>query len=208
VIQSHDSKAYTLLKNSSTQVASINEKYEVYTKKLSPLDVYMTSSIASSGTNMRCRWYTVVLGQSNVFLCFVSACGYVFSPFNTKQKMSFLYNNDLNSVIFHTYFFKLFESITLNFVTIWLHWYGSSKTLVDQGKWLIYLVPDKICKINLLILVLYHWHVTFWLSNTVLKYLHIFCYVLLFVFLPCWLVGFWIFRWRKTDKNITMALLT
>jgi hypothetical protein len=28
----------------------------------------------------------------------------------------------------------------------------------------------------------------------------------LFVFLPCWLVGFWIFNRRKTDKNITMAL--
>jgi hypothetical protein len=29
---------------------------------------------------------------------------------------------------------------------------------------------------------------------------------LLFVFLPCWLVGFWILKGRKTDKNITMAL--
>jgi hypothetical protein len=29
------------------------------------------------------------------------------------------------------------------------------KTYVDQGEWSIYLVPNKICKINLLILVLY-----------------------------------------------------
>jgi hypothetical protein len=92
-------------------------------------------------------------------------------------------------------------------VTIWLHWYGSWKTLVDQGEWSNYLVPNKICKIIMLILVLYHWYVTFWLSNTVLIYLHGFCYFLLFVFLPCWLVGFWIFKWRKTDKNITMALV-
>jgi hypothetical protein len=47
---------------------------------------------------------------------------------------------------------------------------------------------------------------TFWFSNTVLKYLRGFCYFLFFVFLPCWLVVFFsIFKWRKTDKNITMA---
>jgi hypothetical protein len=40
------------------------------------------------------------------------------APFNTKQTMSFSYNHDLNPDIFFRYFFKLFESITLNFVTI------------------------------------------------------------------------------------------
>jgi hypothetical protein len=80
------------------------------------------------------------------------------------------------------------------------------KNIVGQGEWSMYLVPNKIRKINLLILFLTHWHVTFWLSNTVLNYLYVFCYFLLFVFLPCWLVGFWIFKWRKTDKNITMVL--
>jgi hypothetical protein len=110
--------------------------------------------------------------------------------------MSFSYNHDLILVIFLTYFFKFFESITLNFVTIWLHWYGSSKPFVNQGEWSIYLVLNKICKINLLILVLCHWYVAFWLSNTDLEYLHGFCYILLFVLLPCWLVGFWIFKWH------------
>ena len=33
-----------------------------------------------------------------------------------------------------------------------------------------------------------------------------FCLNFLFVFFPCWLVGFRIFIWRKTEKNITMAL--
>ena len=33
-----------------------------------------------------------------------------------------------------------------------------------------------------------------------------FCLNFLFVFFPCWLVGFLIFIWRKTEKNITMAL--
>jgi hypothetical protein len=75
------------------------------------------------------------------------------APFNTKQTMSFSYNYDLNLDISIRYFIKLFESITLNFVTIWLHWYGSSKTFVDQGEWSIYLVPNKMSKINLLILV-------------------------------------------------------
>jgi hypothetical protein len=69
----------------------------------------------------------------------------------------------------------------------------------------IYLIHNKICKINMWIkiLVLCLWYVTFWLSKTGLKYLHGFCYFLLFVFLPCWVVGFWIFKWHKTDKNIT-----
>ena len=35
-----------------------------------------------------------------------------------------------------------------------------------------------------------------------------FCLYFLFVFFPCWLVGFRIFIWRKTEKNITMALFT
>jgi hypothetical protein len=81
------------------------------------------------------------------------------------------------------------------------------KAFVDQGEWSVYLVPNKICKIILLFSVLYHWYVTFWLSNAALKYLHGFCYFLLFVFLPCWLVGFWIFKWRKIDKDITIAWL-
>ena len=37
--------------------------------------------------------------------------------------------------------------------------------------------------------------------------LYWFCLNFLFVFFPCWLVGFRIFIWRKTEKNITMALL-
>ena len=36
--------------------------------------------------------------------------------------------------------------------------------------------------------------------------LYWFCLNFLFVFFPCWLVGFPIFIWRKTEKNITMAL--
>jgi hypothetical protein len=124
------------------------------------------------------------------------------APLDTKQTMSFSYNHGLNLDIFLTYFFKLFETITLNFLTVWLHSYGSSKTFVDQGEWSIYLVHDKICEINFFTID----YVAFWLSNTLLKCLHGFCYFLLFVFLPCWLVGFWIFKWRKTDRNITMAL--
>jgi hypothetical protein len=40
------------------------------------------------------------------------------APFYTKQTMSFSYNHDLNPDIFLAYFFKLFESVTLYFVTI------------------------------------------------------------------------------------------
>ena len=36
--------------------------------------------------------------------------------------------------------------------------------------------------------------------------LYWFCLNFLFVFFSCWLVGFRIFIWRKTEKNITMAL--
>jgi hypothetical protein len=133
--------------------------------------------------------------------------GRILASLNTKQTMLFSYNHDLNLDIFLRYFFQIVWSKTLNFVIIWLHWYGSSKTYFDQGEWSMYLVPDKLCKFNFLILVLYHWYMTFWLSNTVLKYmyLHGFCYFLLFIFVPCWLVGFWIFKWCKTDKNIAIA---
>jgi hypothetical protein len=40
------------------------------------------------------------------------------APFNRKQTMSYSYHHYLNPDIFLTYFFKLFESITLYFVTI------------------------------------------------------------------------------------------
>jgi hypothetical protein len=56
--------------------------------------------------------------------------------------------------------------------------YGSWKTFDDQGKWSIYIDPNKICKINLLILVSSHWYVTslicdiLIIKHTVLKYLH------------------------------------
>ena len=53
-----------------------------------------------------------------------------------------------------------------------------------------------------MILVHYHWYVTIWLPNTALNYLHGFCYFLLFVFLPCWQVGLWIFKWHKTDEKL------
>jgi hypothetical protein len=107
----------------------------------------------------------------------------------------------------HICFFQLFQIITLNFVTVLLHWYCSSKTSIDQCEWSIHLVPNKIlCKIYLLILILYHWYVTVWWSNAVLIYLHKFCYFLFFVFFfPCWLVGFWIFKLRKTDKKLLLV---
>jgi hypothetical protein len=56
----------------------------------------------------------------------------------------------------------LFENITLNFVTIWLHWYGSSKTVAllikVSGQFISSLI--RYAKSILLILVLYHCYVT------------------------------------------------
>jgi hypothetical protein len=81
-------------------------------------------------------------------------------------------------------------------------WYGSSKT-VNQGEWSIYLVTNEICNINLLIPVFHHWYVKILIIKHSSKiYAWIF---FLFYDLSCWLVGYWIFKWRKTDKNITLT---
>ena len=45
-----------------------------------------------------------------------------------------------------------------------------------------------------------------WITWVVSQDLYWFCLNFLFVFFPCWLVGFQIFIWRKTENNITMAL--
>jgi hypothetical protein len=40
------------------------------------------------------------------------------TPFSAKQTISYSHNHDLNLDIVLTYFFKLFESMTLNFAAI------------------------------------------------------------------------------------------
>jgi hypothetical protein len=54
------------------------------------------------------------------FFVLCPRAGRFSAPFNTKQTMQFSYKHDLNLDIFLTYFFKLFEIITLNFVTMLL----------------------------------------------------------------------------------------
>jgi hypothetical protein len=66
-----------------------------------------------------------------IFFCF----GRFSAPFITKQTLSFSYNHDLNPYIF--FFQIVWKYNFINFVAIWLHWYDSSETFVDQGEWSI-----------------------------------------------------------------------
>jgi hypothetical protein len=75
--------------------------------------------------------------------CFCLICVRIrvgFHPLLTQNKQCHF----LITTIWIRTFFKLFENVTLYFVTIWLYWYCSSEIFVDQGEWSIYLFPNKI----------------------------------------------------------------
>jgi hypothetical protein len=60
---------------------------------------------------------------------------------------------------------------------------------------------------------MHHSYVTIWLLYTAPNYLHgfrflfVWFFFLSFVFSPCWLVGFWKFKWSKTGKNNTIIMI-